>query len=91
LKKKYVAALGGDTVRRMQNRPPFTYSFSGLSSASVAIVSQSAMDATDGGWAVLYGPNAVTATRLRLAIDEDWYYSSERNHTTEQVSYIVFE
>ena len=37
------------------------------------------------------GPNAVNATRLRLAIDEDWYLYSERNHTTEQVSYIVFE
>jgi hypothetical protein len=88
---KYVAALGGDTVRGMQNRPPFNYSLSGLASASTAIVSQAGMDATDGGWAVLYGPSAVSATRLRLAIDEDWYLYSERNHTTEQVSYIVFE
>jgi hypothetical protein len=86
-----VAALGADTVRGMQNRPPFTYSFSGLSSASAAIVSQAGMDAGDGGWPVLYGPSAVSATRLRLAIDEDWYMYSERNHTTEQVSYIVFE
>ena len=88
---KYVAALGADTVRGMQNRPPFTYSLSGLTSASAAIVSQAGMDGADGGWAVLYGPNAVSATRLRLAIDEDWYLYSERNHTTEQVSYIVFE
>jgi hypothetical protein len=88
---KYVAALGADTVRGMQNRPPFNYSLSGLASASAAIVSQAGMDATDGGWAVLYGPSAVSATRLRLAIDEDWYLHSERNHTTEQVSYIVFE
>ena len=28
---KYVAALGADTVRGMANRPPFTYSLSGLS------------------------------------------------------------
>jgi hypothetical protein len=88
---KYVAALGGDTVRGMQNRPPFNYSLSGLTSASGAIVSQAGMDAADGGWPVLYGANAVSATRLRLAIDEDWYMYSERNHTTEQVSYIVFE
>jgi Fibronectin type III domain len=91
LKKKYVAALGGDTVRGMQNRPPFNYSLSGLASASVAIISQAGMDGADGGWPVLYGPSAVSATRLRLAIDEDWYMYSERNHTTEQVSYIVFE
>lgn len=88
---RYVAALGADTVRGMRNRPPFHYSLSGLESASAAIVSQAGMDAADGGWAVLYGPNAVNATRLWLAIDEDWYLSSERNHTTEQVSYIVFE
>jgi hypothetical protein len=88
---KYVAALGADTVRGMANRPPFTYSFSGLASASAAIVSQAGMDGAEGGWAVLYGPNAVSATRLRLAIDEDWYLYSDRNHTTEQVSYIVFQ
>jgi hypothetical protein len=75
----------------MGNAPPYRYSLSGLTSASVAIVSQSGMDAADGGWAVLYGPDAVGATRLRLAIDEDWYLYSERSHTTEQVSYIVFE
>ena len=88
---KYVAGLGADTVRGMQNRPPFTYSLSGLATPLAAIVSQAGMDATDGGWPVLYGPTAVTATQLRLAIDEDWYLHSERNHTTEQVSYIVFE
>jgi len=88
---KYVAALGADTVRGMQNKPPYNYSLSGLASASAAIVSQAGMDGADGGWVVLYGPSAVSATRLRLAIDEDWYLYSERNHTTEQVSYIVFE
>jgi hypothetical protein len=87
----YLAGLGADTVRGMQNRPPFNYSLSGLTSASVAIVSQSGMDGTDGGWPILYGPNAVDTSQLKLAIEEDWYYDSERNHTTEQVSYIVFE
>ena len=89
--RKYVAALGADTVRGMQNAPPYTYSLSGLTSASVAVVSQAGMDAADGGWAVLYGTNPVTPTRLRLAIEEDWYLYSERKHTTEQVGYIVFE
>jgi hypothetical protein len=87
----YVAALGADTVRGMRNRPPFNYSLSGLASASKAIVSQAGMDGTEGGWAVLYGPGAVSARQLRLAIDEDWYLYSDRNHTTEQVSYIVFQ
>jgi hypothetical protein len=87
----YVAALGADTIRGMQNAPPFTYGLSGLIPASTAIVSQAGMDGNNGGWAVLYGPNAVSSTQLRLAIEEDWYLDSERRHTTEQVGYIVFE
>lgn len=89
--RNYVAALGKDSVRGMENRPPYNYSLSGLASASAAIVSQAGMDGTDGGWAILYGQDALSPTRLRLAIDEDWYLYPERNHTTEQVSYIVFE
>jgi hypothetical protein len=89
--KKYLAGLGADTVRGMENAPPYTYSLSGLATASAAIVSQAGMDAGDGGWPVLYGPDAVKPARLRLAIDEDWYFSPERRHTTEQVFYIVFE
>lgn len=89
--RRYLAGLGADTVRGMENRPPYTYNLSGLASASAAIVSQAAMDGADGGWALLYGPSAVSPTRLRLAIDEDWYFVSERRHTTEQVAYIVFE
>jgi hypothetical protein len=87
----YVAARGADTVRGMTNRPPYTYSLSGLASASTAIVSQAGMDGADGGWPVLYGPAAVSASQLRLAIDEDWYLYSERNHTTEQLGYVVYE
>jgi len=89
--RAYVAALGADTIRGMSNKPPFTYNLSGLTTASTAIVSQAGMDDADGGWPVLYGPSAVSASRLRLAIDEDWYLRSERNHTTEQIGYIVFE
>jgi hypothetical protein len=87
----YTAALGGDSIRGMSNKPPYTYKLSGLASASTAIVSSAGMDASDGGWPVLYGPTAVSATKLGLAIDEDWYLYSERNHTTEQVGYVVFE
>jgi hypothetical protein len=87
----YLAALGGDTIRGMQNSPPYTYNLSGLSSASMAIASQAAMDGRDGGWAVLYGPGAISSSQLQLAIEEDWYLDSERRHTTEQVGYIVFE
>ena len=40
---------------------------------------------------ILYGPNAVAAAGLSLAIDEDQANDSERRHATEQVAYLVFE
>jgi hypothetical protein len=89
---RYFAALGPDTVRGIYNAPPYTYSLSGLSfTPSTAILSQAAMDGRDGGWAVLYGSNPVTSSSLKLAIEEDMAWDSERKHTTEQVGYIVFE
>ena len=89
--KNYLASLGADTVEGMDNNPPFTYSLSGLSNPTTAIISQSAMDGNNGGWAVLYGDNPLTATSLNLAIDEDKLGDTERSHITEQVAYLVFE
>jgi len=89
--KGYAANVGGDSIRGVDNSPPYTYSLAGLSSASVAIVAQAAMDGGNGGWALLYGGSPVSATSLKLAIDEDQAKDSERKHTTEQVGYIVFE
>jgi hypothetical protein len=87
----YTAALGADSVKGITNGPPFSYSLSGLSSASAAIISSAAMDGGNGGWPVLYGATPVTADTLNLAIDEDQINDSERSHITEQVAYIVFE
>ena len=87
----YVAALGGDSILGMDDAPPQTYTLSGLNSASTAIATQAAMDGNNGGWAVLYGANAVTATALALSIEEDVAKDAERSHTHEQVGYIVFE
>jgi hypothetical protein len=82
----YVAALGADSVQGVTNSPPYTYSISGLSDASVAIVSLSAMDGGNGGWAILYGANPVSASAINLAIDEDVAGDTERSHTAEQVA-----
>ncbi len=87
----YTAALGADSIKGFDDSPPYTYAISGLSSASVAVVSQAAMDGGNGGWAVLYGASPVSTTSLALAIDEDQLKDSERKHVTEQVGYIVFE
>jgi hypothetical protein len=87
----YVAALGADTIRGITDAPPYTYALSGLSSVTAAVVSSAAMDGGNGGWPLLYGTNPLTPTALRLAIDEDQLRDPERNHTTEQVAYVVFE
>ncbi len=86
----FSAALGPDTVRGMTNGAPISYNVSGLSSASVAIVSAAAMDGGNGGWPVLYGAGAVSPNSLALGYDEDQANDAERNHTHEQVAYIVF-
>jgi hypothetical protein len=87
----YVAALGADSVAGVTDAPPYTYSISGLSNASVAIATLSAMDGGNGGWAILYGASPVSASAINIAIDEDIVGDTERNHTAEQVAYIVFE
>ena len=89
----YEAALGGDTVRGFDNSAsPYTYSLSGgLSSASAAAASISAMDGNNGAWAVLAGNPALTTTGIGLYVCEDQMNDSEQAHTTAQVAYIVFE
>jgi adhesin HecA-like repeat protein len=88
---KYAAAIGNDSVRGVDDTPPYNYTPNALFTPEVAIASQSAMDGGNGGWAVLYGDNPVSADMLNLAIDEDQSGDSERAHTTEQVAYVVFE
>jgi PKD repeat protein len=87
----YSAGLGSDSVWGVENSPPYGYTLNGLSTASTAILSQAGMDGPDGGWAILYGSDPLTANQVSLAIEEDRYLDSERRHTTEQVGYIVFE
>ncbi len=88
---QYTAGLGADTIRGVGDNPPYNYAFNGLSSASIAILSQAGMDGRNGGWPVLYGSTPLTDAQVSIAIEEDWYRDSERRHTTEQVGYIVFE
>ena len=87
----YTAATGADSILGFDDAPPYSYGLSGLSSATVAIVSQAGMNAGEGGWPVLYGASPVSSTTINLAIDEDQIVDAERSHETEQVAYIVFE
>jgi hypothetical protein len=88
----YEASVGADTVRGVTNSPPYNYSFNTAftSAPQVAVTTRAGADGPDGGWAYVHGPTLATTTRLYLSIDEDQIGDSERNHTTEQVGYVVF-
>jgi len=88
----YSAGLGSDIVRGTGNTSSgYDYSLSGLTSANAAAVSIAGMDDGEGGWAALYGATPMSSTTLTVVVDEDQLSNSERNHTTEQLGYIVFE
>ncbi len=85
-------ALGGDSVKSVTNAPPYIYNFSSnfSSTPAVAILSQAGINGGDGAWPVLYGTTPLSASQLRLAVDEDQIQNAERGHSTEQASYVVF-
>ena len=86
------ATLSGDNVRGVGNTTQgFVVPISGLSNPQVVLASAAAMDGGDGGWAVLFGGTPLSNDEIRVAIDEDTIGDPERNHTTEQVSVLVFE
>ena len=60
----YIAGLGADTVSGSGNSPPYSYSFNSTLNVQTAVVSQNGMDGVNGGWAILYGDNAVSADAL---------------------------
>ncbi len=64
------------------------YSFSVASTEGTVVAALTAMDGGNGGWAVL-DTNPLSAGTLSVAIDEDQLNDSERNHTSEQVAYVI--
>ena len=88
----FSAVVGDDVIRGVDdNLPTSKYSLTGFSDLEVVVATQTAMDGRDGGWAILYGTDAVTNTEITLRIDEDQIGDSERLHTNEQVAYVAFE
>ncbi|MFC4992838.1 cadherin domain-containing protein [Rubritalea tangerina] len=88
----YEAGLGADTVRNTSNSAAgYSYGLTGLSSASAGALSSAAMDGGDGGWPVFFENDALSASAIKLIIDEDDIGDSESSHTTEQVNYLIFE
>ena len=55
---------------------------------AVAVLSQVAMDDSDGSWAVLTSNPSTTS--VGISVDEDQLADTERSHSTEEVNYAVF-
>jgi len=89
---EFEASIGSDTVSGGGDSPPYTYSFDTAFDLTpdVAVTTMAGVDGGNGGWAYVHGSTLATTTSLYLSIDEDQINDSERNHTTEQVGYVVF-
>ncbi|MDX1429196.1 MAG: DUF4382 domain-containing protein, partial [Rhodothermales bacterium] len=89
----YEAGVGADIVQGIFQGAPFSYAFSVpfANAPEVGVVSIAGMDGPDGAWPVLFGASPFTGGWLDLAVHEDQRSDFERDHTTEQVSYLVFE
>ncbi len=85
------AAVGADTILGFDDlNAPYTYNLTpAFSSApSVALATMAGVDGANGGWAYVFG---TTSSTLDLVIDEDLIFDTERNHTSEQVGYVLFQ
>jgi hypothetical protein len=85
------ASLSSDHVTGVQNDPPHWVDFGSpfAEAPSVVVADVAAMDGSDGGFAVLYGPDPISASGVGVAVDEDQLNDSDRSHTTEQISVIA--
>jgi hypothetical protein len=84
----YHCGVGADIVLGVGNNGNYNYNLP--VSINTGVVSQVAMDGGDGGIAT-FKVNPEGQSVLKLLVDEDAVYDSERKHTSEQVSFLVFE
>ncbi len=86
-----LAGLSAAEINGIDESAPFSVALTRLTEASTGVISQAGMKGVNGSWAVLYGQNAVSATQLNVAIDEDQMEDAERSHlAAEQIGYFVF-
>ncbi len=85
----YRAGLSGNLVRGFDDGPT-SLAISAPIRTTGAVLSAAAFDGGDGGWPVLFGPNAVAPTALSAVIEEDAISDLERSHlTAEQVAFVT--
>ncbi len=84
---------GPDLVRHVNGPGVFLYNYEGdFGPDAVVTLAPAGMDSHEGYWPVL-PPGAVdpVGKTLRVAVDEDALLDAERNHTTEQLAWALWE
>lgn len=84
----FEAGLGADIVKG-PNNTGYKYTLN-MATPESAILSAAAIDGGDGGFPVLFTATPFGASEITMAFDEDQMSDTERNHTHEQVAYLVF-
>ena len=79
-----------DAVQATGNSGGFNATIPSGDPCRYAVASQTGEAGGDGGFALLLGPNPVSAGGVNLVLDEDQLRDNERNHTTEVVNYVTF-
>jgi uncharacterized repeat protein (TIGR01451 family) len=86
----FAAAVGPDAGAGVGNSPPYNYAVSG--DFDIGVLSSAGEDGGQGGWAVLYGMDPLSANQISWAIEEEVVAGDvTRRHTTENVGYWVFD
>jgi hypothetical protein len=75
-------ALGSDTITGLA-----TGDFYSTAAGDIAGLTQAAMDGGDGSFPVIR--DSANTTQLAVSVDEDILGDTERDHTTEQLAYIL--
>ena len=87
---RFATAVGADIGGGVGNSPPYNYAVTGDFDAG--ILTQAGEDGGEGGWAVLFGADALPNGQVRWAIEEEVVQGDmSRTHTTENVAYWLFE
>jgi len=93
---QYIFKADGNTNDNVINNTsnsslgPETYPGSSASSLYSGILAMPSMDGTDGGWPCFWGTDPLAGGIASMVVDEDTITDSERNHTDEEVAYLIF-
>jgi hypothetical protein len=85
----WLAGVAAPTVAGVGNAPPYAIAVDPTVLPANAVLAQTGMRDTDGGWPILYGANPLAAGSLSTAIDEDRFADAERAHGSERVAWFV--